>query len=71
MTVLEKGQIALGGKAKDILPRLFGKTIKYKIVAKKARATSIYDFIEWRHLLTSGNKASFTEYKRFIERISR
>ncbi len=40
-----------------------------KIVAKKARATSIYDFIEWRHLLTSGNKASFTEYKRFIERV--
>ena len=39
-----------------------------KIVAKKARAQSIYDFIEWRHLLTSGNKASFSEYKRFIER---
>ena len=40
-----------------------------KIVAKKARATSIYDFIEWRHLLTSGNKASFSEYRRFIERV--
>ena len=39
-----------------------------KIVAKKARAQSIYDFIEWRHLLTSGNNASFSEYKRFIER---
>ena len=40
-----------------------------KIVAKKARASSIYDFIEWRHLLTSGNKASFSEYKSFIERV--
>ena len=38
-----------------------------KKVAKKARAKSIYNFIEWRHLLTLGNKASFTEYKQFIE----
>ncbi len=40
-----------------------------KKIAKKARAKSIYDFIEWRHLLTSGNKASFSDYKRFIERV--
>ncbi len=40
-----------------------------KNTAKKARAKSIYDFIEWRHLLTSGNKATFSEYKRFIERV--
>ncbi len=40
-----------------------------KNTAKKARAQSIYDFIEWRHLLTSGNKATFSEYKRFIERV--
>ena len=40
-----------------------------KNTAKKARAQSIYDFIVWRHLLTSGNKATFSEYKRFIERI--
>ncbi len=40
-----------------------------KNVAKKAKAKSIYDFIEWRHLLTSGNKATFSEYKKFIERI--
>ena len=33
-----------------------------KIVAKKARAVSIYDFIEWRHLLTAGNNASFSDY---------
>ena len=39
-----------------------------KKVAKKARAKSIYDFIQWRHLLTTGNKATFIEYKQFIER---
>ena len=39
-----------------------------KKVAKKARAKSIYNFIEWRHLLTLGNKATFTEYKQFIEK---
>jgi len=38
-------------------------------VAKKARAKSIYDFIEWRHLLTTGNRASFYDYKNFIERV--
>ncbi len=40
-----------------------------KNTAKKARAQSIYDFIQWRHLLTSGNKVTFSEYKRFIERV--
>ncbi len=37
-------------------------------VAKKARAKSIYDFIQWQHLLTTGNRASFYDYKEFIER---
>ena len=40
-----------------------------KKVAKKARAKSIYYFIEWRHLLTVGNRASFTDYKQFIEKL--
>ena len=40
-----------------------------KKVASKARAKSIYDFIQWRHLLTTGNRATFTEYKQFIERV--
>ena len=40
-----------------------------KRLAKKAKDKSIYDFIEWRHFLTTGNKASFVEYKRFIERV--
>ena len=37
-------------------------------VAKKARAKSIYNFIQWQHLLTTGNRASFNDYKEFIER---
>ncbi len=40
-----------------------------KKAARKARAKSIYDFIQWRHLLTTGNRATFTEYKQFIERV--
>ena len=37
-------------------------------IAKKAKNKSIYNFIQWRHLLTTGNTASFFEYKQFIER---
>ncbi len=35
--------------------------------SKKAKDKSIFNFIQWRHLLTKGNKASFYEYKSFIE----
>ena len=35
--------------------------------AKKAKDKSIYDFIQWRHLLTRGNKASYFDYKTFID----
>ena len=35
--------------------------------AKKANDKSIYNFIRWKHLLTTGNQLSFYEYKRFIE----
>ena len=42
-----------------------------KKVAKKARAKSIYDFIQWRHLITSGNNVTFTEYKQFIEKFNK
>ena len=34
--------------------------------AKKAKDKSIYNFIQWRHLLTKGNKASFYDYQNFI-----
>ena len=35
--------------------------------AKKARDKSIYNFVRWKHLLTTGNQLPFYEYKRFIE----
>ena len=35
--------------------------------AKKARDKSVYNFIQWRHLLTKGNKASYYDYKTFID----
>ena len=37
-------------------------------IAKKAKDKSIYNFIQWRHLLTKGNKASYYDYKAFIDR---
>ncbi len=36
--------------------------------AKKAKDKSIYNFIQWRHLLTRGNKASYYDYKIFIDK---
>ena len=35
--------------------------------AKKAKDKSIYNFIQWRHLLTSGNQANFYDYMTFIK----
>ncbi len=35
-------------------------------IAKKAKDNSIYNFIQWRHLLTIGNQASFYEYQVFL-----
>ena len=42
------------------------KWTKALAIAKKARDKSIYNFIQWRHLLTEGNKASFYDYQQFI-----
>ena len=39
-------------------------------IAKKAKDKSIYNFIQWRHLLTSGNQASFYDYKIFTNQNS-
>ena len=36
--------------------------------AKKARDKSVYNFIQRRHLLTKGNKASYYDYKTFIDK---
>ena len=35
--------------------------------SKKAKDKSIYNFIQWRHLLTTGNQASFYDYMSFIQ----
>ena len=35
-------------------------------VSKKAKDKSIYRFIQWKYLLTNGNKASFYDYQQFI-----
>ena len=37
-------------------------------LSKKAKDKSIYNFIQWRHLLTTGNQASFYDYLSFIKR---
>ena len=36
-------------------------------VSKKAKDKSIHNFITWRHLLTTGNQASFYDYLAFIK----
>ncbi len=36
--------------------------------AKKAKDKSIYNFIQWRHLLKKGNQASYYDYKTFIDK---
>ena len=38
--------------------------------AKRAKDKSIYNFIKWRYLLTTGNQTSFYDYKVFIEQNS-
>ncbi|MDA9594794.1 lytic transglycosylase domain-containing protein, partial [Candidatus Pelagibacter sp.] len=37
-------------------------------IAKKAKDKSIFNFIQWRHLLTKGNQASYYEYRSFIDK---
>jgi len=37
-------------------------------IAKKAKDKSIYNFIQWNHLIAVGNTASFYDYKSFIDR---
>jgi soluble lytic murein transglycosylase len=37
-------------------------------LSKKAKDKSIYNFIQWRYLLTTGNQASFYDYMSFIKR---
>ena len=44
------------------------KWVKALSTAKKARDKSIYKFIQWQHLLTTGNQASFYDYQLFINK---
>ncbi len=37
-------------------------------ISQKAKDKSIYNFIQWRHLLRKGNQASYFDYKNFIDR---
>jgi soluble lytic murein transglycosylase len=36
-------------------------------ISKKAKDKSIYKFVQWKHLLTTGNQASFYDYMTFIK----
>ena len=36
-------------------------------LAKKAKDKTIYNFVQWRHLLKKGNQASYYDYKIFID----
>ena len=36
-------------------------------LSKKAKDKTIHNFIQWRHLLTTGNQASFYDYLAFIK----
>jgi len=43
-----------------------GKWTNALKLSKKAKDRSIYNFIQWKHLLTTGNQASFYDYQLFI-----
>ena len=61
-----KKDFALAKKAiSEMKKRNWTKSLQ---TAKKAKDKSIYNFIQWRHLLTKGNQASYYEYKTFIDK---
>ena len=43
------------------------KWLEAEKTAKKAKDKTIYKFIRWKHLLTTGNNITFFGYKNFIE----
>ncbi len=53
---------------KAISEMKLGKWSNSLKIAKKTKDKSIYNFVQWRHLLTKGNKASFYDYKIFIDK---
>ena len=64
--IIIKKILILAKKAISEMKKANGLIIK---TAKKAKDKSIYNFIQWRHLLTTGNQASFYDYKTFIDKI--
>jgi len=45
-----------------------GKWTNALKLSKKAKDRSIYNFIQWKHLLTTGNQANFYDYQLFINK---
>ncbi len=60
-----KKDAAIANKA--VIEMKKGKWASALKIAKKAKDKSIYNFIQWRHLLTRGNKATYYDYKTFID----
>ena len=46
-----------------------GKWTNALKLSKKAKDRSIYNFIQWKHLLTTGNQANFYDYQLFINKM--
>ena len=44
-----------------------GKWKTALLIAKKARNKSIYKFVQWKYLLTTGNNATFNDYDLFLK----
>ena len=44
-----------------------GQWTKALLLSKKSKDKSIYNFVQWKHLLTTGNQASFYDYNSFIK----
>ena len=63
----QKDYIIAKQAIKEIEKRKWSKALS---IAKKAKDKSIYNFVQWRHLLTKGNTASFYDYQQFINRNS-
>ena len=61
----QKDYILAKNAIQEMEKRKWDKALR---IAKKARDKSIYNFIQWRHLLTKGNRASFYDYQEFINK---
>jgi len=59
-----KKDFVLAKKAINLMEKK--RWVKALSTSKKARDKSIYKFIQWKHLLTRGNQASFYDYQQFI-----